>query len=933
MHDTHRNKSIRYTFLRYIGITLLLCTIALSSLIAINEGRMLRTSLENKGKSLASYIALISQDPLVMKDTLQLDSIVSEVNKDDDILFTVIRDAQGTVATSQFSSINYQSQIIKDTLAGLSKRAELSDVLASVRQRTDFTEITIPIISGEYTIGAVTIGLSKNNIHRQIASTILYVFILNTLVVLVLGATLFIVSRRIIFSPLTQLVEATSKLAGGDLATRISINASGEVKTLVEAFNQMAENLNRSTVSKEFVDSIIGSMLNALIVVTPEQTIVSANSAACELLKYAEDELVGQPIALIFGWNDAHDHPSWVNTILEQQRISAKEEIYRAKDGREIPVLLSTSVVPGEGSEIRGFVYVAQDITARKMAEDALLTAMDELRTTNQQLKETVERANEMTVRAQAATIAKSEFLANMSHEIRTPMNGIIGMTEILMDTQPTGEQQEFLLMVKQSTDSLMNVLNDILDFSKIEAHRLDLEAIDFNLHDCVGDIMQLLASRAADKGLELAYEIPPDVPTIVVGDPGRLRQIMINLVGNAIKFTEHGEVVVSVTCNEGAGNDECLHFTISDTGIGISPEKTQRIFESFTQADTSTTRKHGGTGLGLTISSRLVELMGGQIWVESELGRGSKFHFTVKLGASQSPAGQIIPVTVDNLFGLRVLVVDDNATNRRIIEKMLFSWHMIPIVAESGSKALRMLSNAKLKGETFGLVLTDLHMPEMDGFDFVQKLRSDFCEESPSIIMLSSAGESSDSARCRELGIAAYLLKPVKQSTLQNTITAVMGNNALADIAEVLVDRHTEPDLSFRLCILLAEDNAVNQKIATRMLERAGHRVVVADNGKEALVALENQGNQPFDLIIMDVQMPEMDGFDATACIRENEEKNGGHIPIIALTAYAMKGDCEKCLDAGMDFYVSKPIKSEELVAAIEHLLPSVIKKEVSEE
>jgi signal transduction histidine kinase/DNA-binding response OmpR family regulator len=552
----------------------------------------------------------------------------------------------------------------------------------------------------------------------------------------------------------------------------------------------------------------------------------------------------------------------------------------------------------------------------RKRAEVALQRSHDELeervRERTQELAMAMVDLGRSRDAAEAASRAKSTFLANMSHEIRTPLNAIIGMTELALDTELTPKQREYLKVVGESGDALLVLIRDILDFSKIEAGKLALDHAVFDLGEIIGDTMKSLAVRAHGKGLELTCHIDSRVPEFVVGDRARLRQIVVNLVGNAIKFTDEGDVSLKVERESQTEDQVTLHFAVSDTGIGIPPEKQAVVFEMFEQADSSTTRRHGGTGLGLAISSRLVEMMGGRIWVESEPGRGSTFHFTCRFGLLHGEEALPRRPQLRVIRDLHVLAVDDNEINRRILLDMLKNLGMRPVVVPSATAGLDELRAAREAGDAFQLVVTDAHMPDVDGFSFAERIGQDPELGSTVMMMLTSGAGADEVAQCEALGVASCLTKPVKQSELLDAIMLALGVTA----ADGVPDQPLSPERSLPpLRVLLAEDSLVNQKLATALLEKEGHTVTVVGNGREAVDAFQSRD---FDIVLMDVQMPEMDGFEATVAIRSKQQKPGHRVPIIAMTAHALKGDRDRCLEAGMDEYVAKPIKARQLFDAI---------------
>ncbi len=560
---------------------------------------------------------------------------------------------------------------------------------------------------------------------------------------------------------------------------------------------------------------------------------------------------------------------------------------------------VSTTKLPlqTQDGKVVGTFGISRDITKLKQTERALGAAKEA---------------------AEAASRAKSEFVANMSHEIRTPMNGVIGMAELLLDTNLSSVQREYTQAVLESGEALLGLLNEILDFSKIEAGKIELDPAPFDLRDYIGTMMKSLAARAHHKGLELAYHFDPKIPEIVVGDFGRLRQVLINLVGNAIKFTEKGEVVVDVVVEDQSNQRVALKFDVTDTGIGVPQDKLDTIFAEFEQADKSTTRKFGGTGLGLAIASRFVELMGGHLTVSSEYGSGTTFSFIIALPIGAKVASEKKHSDPESIRGLRVLVVDDNATNRRILQETLQNWGIQPLAVSNARDAYDQVKSASEKGSPYNLVISDVNMPDTDGFQFVESLRDNIKLADTKVMLLTSGMRSGDIPRCEQLNVATHLMKPVKQSELLDAISAAVG---ITSPGLVTAQPTQSPDTSTlgSLQVLLVEDSPVNQMVAMGLMRKWGHNVTIAKNGIEAVDFTDSQA---FDIVLMDVEMPEMDGLEATRIIRQREQGTSQHIPIIAMTAHAMKGDEERCQEAGMDAYVAKPIRQQALLDAMTRLV-----------
>ena len=657
--------------------------------------------------------------------------------------------------------------------------------------------------------------------------------------------------------------------------------------------------------------------------IAPDGHLLYASDSSWRRHGYTHAEMLG---LTVFDLDPSRLPETWSEHWMELRRRGSLtfETTHRTKKGELFPVEVTANFVQQHGREYN-FCF-ARDISGRKRADEELRRAKDMAEAANRELEHAIHRANQAAVEAQSANQAKSLFLANMSHEIRTPMNGVCGMTDLLLETDLTQEQRDCGETVRSSAEALLTVIGDILDFSKIEAGKLEIETVDFDIRAALEDLTSLLAFRASEKGVELTALVEPGVPAVLRGDPGRLRQVLMNLVGNAIKFTEHGQISITVSADTQDDDVVTLEFVVRDSGIGIPAELVDQLFQPFTQADASTTRKYGGTGLGLSIAKALVEMMGGSIRVESEVGAGSTFWFRVKLASGSREPADFVDLVAGEISGVRILAVDDNGTNRKVVAGMLQSWGCRHVEVSSAARALEVLRRAAGGGDPFRVAILDMHMPDVDGEMLGRAIKEDASLRDSALVMMTSGGVRGDAARLAEAGFAAYLVKPVRQSQLRDCLRGVLGSAAKeggpAAAAPRFITRHTLAELARRQArILLAEDNAVNQKVALKTLERLGFKADVVGNGRQAVAALRSAR---YDLVLMDVQMPEMDGLEATRLARR---PGSGVIdpktPIVALTAHAMAGDRQQCLDAGMDDYLAKPFKASELLEVLERWLP----------
>ncbi|HEY1717667.1 MAG TPA: response regulator [Verrucomicrobiae bacterium] len=738
----------------------------------------------------------------------------------------------------------------------------------------------------------VLLGKRIDRLQSGVTHTLIWAG-LGLLLVSVIG---FLISRDITAS-LSGLAGMAREMASGNFDTAIMVaQRRDEMGELGRTFNSVVTSLKEAQPRQQLEAQSERMILRRLVDLIPDPILIKDRDGKYVWISRAKMEelgvkdlkdVIGKTVFDFFDRPSAEAFKQAEDQVLQtgQMILNLKEKVVKL-DGSTHWHLTTKVPWRDDDGNILGLMSMSRDITES-------------------------ERLSEVSQ-------AKSRLLATMSHEIRTPMNAIIGMTELTLNTRLNHTQREYLETVRNSAESLLTLLNDILDFSKIEAGKVELEKINFDLRDTLGEVVQTLAVRAHSKGLELTLHIRPDVSDALVGDPHRLRQIMLNLIGNALKFTKDGEVSVQVSQERKSDSEVWLRFAVKDTGIGITVEQRAKLFQAFEQADTSTTREYGGTGLGLAISGQLASLMGGKIEVESEPGEGSTFAFTARFGIGTVVAGR--PAQPTTLSDLQVLAVDDNPTNRVILDEMLTSWGMNVVKANNAFEAL---AEVKKRDHSFSLVITDANMPGANGFELASWLKQDDASKNSKIIMLTSAGRPDDAERCRELGVDATLTKPVKQSALFDAIANVFGHGKNAARPKPSHADHIDAAGKQRpLHILLAEDNVTNQRLAVINLESWGHRVIIADNGEKAVAAVEKEN---FDLVLMDIQMPKMSGFEATAAIRKREQKSGGHVPIIAMTANAMAGDRENCLEAGMDDYVTKPIRYPQLLAAMQRVVPDI--------
>ena len=922
------NYSIRRKITELVLITCAVAVLVACGVFAVYDILSSRAALARDLTTVAQITGSNSTAALSFDDEQSAGEILSSLSSKPHIVEACIYKRDGSVF-AKYSNIASAADFLPPPVSpqGVRSVSGFMEVFREIRLKNDV-------------VGVIYLKSDLKELHTRMvrfAWTILGVILLSFLSVYFSAAKL----QRLISDPILDLARTALAVSSGkDYSLRVKKWSDDEIGFLFDRFNEMLgqiqerdialrqareslelrvqertvdlkkeivqktaaqEKLQRSL--KELEDLKFALDQHAIVGRTDERGVITfANDKFCSVSQYSREELLGQDHRILNSKYHGKEFFAGLWKTIKSGEVWKGEIKNRAKDGSFYWV--DSTIVPfrdGLGKP-KQFIVIRMDITGLKRIEEELRAAKDA---------------------AEGASRAKSEFLANMSHEIRTPMNGIIGMTELALDTQLTIEQREYLNMVKTSAASLLTLINDILDFSKIEAGKLDLDVADFSLRQSIGETLKALGFRAHQKGLELAWRVAQDVPDYLAGDASRVRQVLVNLVGNAVKFTERGEVVVEIERDPtSTGEIVVLHFCVRDTGIGIAKEKHGMVFGAFTQADSSTTRKYGGTGLGLAITRRLIDLMGGKLWLESEPGVGSAFHFTIRFEPASAQPAPFYP-DPKILSHASILVVDDNETNRIILVEMLGRWGMQVATAKDAREALEILGRAGSQAPRFAAVISDLQMPHMDGFEFVENIRKSAQFGQIPVLMLSSSAQQGEHERCRQLGISAHLAKPIQPSELLDAILSALSLHAIEPSQtqdKTQDETQSLPQSNWRqgMKVLLAEDNAVNRTLATRLLQKHGHTVVVVENGRQALEALERE---TVDLVLMDVQMPEMDGLEATAAIREKEKKTGDHLPIIALTAHAMKGDREKCLAAGTDDYLTKPIRTADLFAAVERL------------
>jgi PAS domain S-box-containing protein len=862
-------------------------------------------NMGSEARNIATSISLVTATAIVSEDySSAIDHCMKVVKDGDSLRYVVITRNDG------FSLVQTKSGWRQEPLAGIwnpraSERKARGWILKSDLVGEEVFHFTYPFEYSGIDWGWIHIGLSLQGYRANL----MHLYIRTVLLALIcIGVTLFasLAFARRLTKPISILDGVTQRIASGDLSAKADVRTGDELERLANSFNTMTQALqgsrNELVAAKEYTQNIIQSLNDALVVVDTTGSILAANAATLVLLGYTEQELVGQPIRMIFSEGETDDGgfaPGDIPENPEAGPMVGTERYYRSKQGAEIPVLFSVSVIRNSGGEASGYACVAMDITERKRAEEELKNA-----------KEAAEEASR----------AKSLFLANMSHEIRTPMNGILGVTDLFVETELTDTQRKYAGIIRRSGEALLDIINDILDFSRIEAGKLELDSVAFDPRSTVEELAELLAERARAKDLELVCSIAPEVPERLLGDPGRLRQILVNLIGNAVKFTEKGEVVTRVTLEKEEEDAVWLRFSVRDTGIGIPAEAQKKIFQSFSQADTSTTRRYGGTGLGLAIARQLSVMMGGEIELESEPGKGSEFRFSARfLRDKGAEAEALSSIACRSPRGIRALLVDDNVTNRGILEQQFRLWGIPNRSVEGGQEALEKLREAADAGSPFDLAILDYHMPGMNGLELARRIKEDPAIRDVRLIMLSSVGLRGDAKEARLHGVAGYLSKPVRQSVLYDCIATVMGASR-SKAEQPFVTRYNAKATVKALGghILLVEDNPVNQEVTLGMLQLLGCRVDLAANGREAVEAVSQNR---YDLVLMDCQMPEMDGYAATRAIRKSETCQ---TRIIALTANALAGDSDQCLAAGMDDYISKPFTLQTLRASLERWLPA---------